>query len=81
MPAAMKSVQTEALHFSGDVGADESDPQHVGRARRAKRQTGDDDDPLTGVGKAVAEGNAAGTLDHVILIVRILGDDAMHAPD
>ena len=61
--------------------ADEGDAQHVGRARRAERHAGDDDDALAGLGEAVLEGEAAGALDHVVLVVRVLGDDAVHAPD
>ena len=60
--------------------ADIGDAQHVGRARRAERNAGDDDDALAGLGESFAERNAAGAFDHVVLIVRVFGDHAMHAP-
>src|SRR5262245_58866752 len=62
------------------LGADEGDAQHVGRARRAERNAGDDDDALARPGEAVAERQLAGAVDHVVLVVRVLGDDAVHAP-
>ena len=55
-------------------------PQHIGRARRAERHAGDRDDALAGLGEAFAEGDAAGAVDHVVLVAGVLGNDAMHAP-
>ena len=49
--------------------------------RRAERHAGDDDDALAGLGEAFAEREPAGAVDHVVEVVRVLGDDAMHAPD
>ena len=42
--------------------ADEGDAQHIGRARRSERHTGDDDDALPGLGEAFLEGDAAGAV-------------------
>ena len=64
---------------SSRVRAHESDPHHVGRARCSKRNAGDDDDALPGLGKPFLHNDAAGALDHVILVARVLGNDAMHA--
>ena len=64
-----------------DPATHERDAQHVGRAGRAERHAGDDDDALAGLGEAVRERDPAGALHHVVLVVRVLGDDAMHAPD
>jgi hypothetical protein len=50
-------------------------------ARRPQRHAGDDDHALAGLGKTVAEGEAAGALDHVILVAGVFGYDRMHAPD
>ena len=69
-------------HISASlVGADIGDAQHVGRAGRAERDAGDDDDALAGAGKAVAKGDPAGAVDHVVDVMGGLGNDAMHAPD
>src|SRR5205085_199022 len=56
------------------------DAQHVGGAGRAKRHAGDDDDALAGFGKAVAESNAAGAAHHVVQVLCVFGDHAVHAP-
>ena len=64
-------------NFPADIG----NPQHIGCARCAERHAGHDDHALTGFGEAFLEGDAAGAVDHVILVVRIFGDHAMHAPD
>ena len=61
--------------------ADKSDAHEVGRAGRAERHAGDDDDALAGFGETFLEGKPAGALHHVVLIVRILGDDGVDAPD
>src|SRR5260221_383463 len=42
------------------VGADECNAEHVGRARRAERDAGDDDDAAARLGEAILEGEAAG---------------------
>ena len=77
------SIDVRAVRSSiaGGVRADIGDAQHVGGARRAERHAGDDDDALAGLGETVLEGDAAGAVDHVVLVVRVFGDDAMHAPD
>src|SRR6202012_5278320 len=56
-------------------------PHHVGGAGRAERHAGDNDDALTGLGKTLLEGEAAGALHHVVLVVRVLGDHAVDAPN
>src|SRR6186713_3080671 len=60
--------------------ADKGDAEHVGRARRAERDAGDDDDAAAGLGEAVLEGEAAGALHHVRGVASVLGDDAVDAP-
>ena len=60
--------------------ADQGDPHHVGRARGAERHAGDHDDALAGRGEAVLDGDAAGAVDHVVLVMGILGEDAVDAP-
>jgi hypothetical protein len=60
---------------------DISDAHEVGRAGRAERQAGDDNNALPRRGKAFFERNAAGTLHHIVLVARILVDDAMDAPN
>src|SRR5205085_6582466 len=67
--------------FLRRVRPDERDPHHVGGARRAERHARHDDDALARLGEALAEREAAGALHHVVEIARILGDDAVHAPD
>src|SRR5437762_2886457 len=46
--------------FLARFRADERDPHHVGRAGRAERDAGDDDDALAGLGEAFAEREPAG---------------------
>src|SRR5581483_3485799 len=62
------------------VRADGSDAQHVRGARRAQRHAGHDDDALARARKAVAKGDTARAVHHVIKVVSVFGDDAMHAP-
>src|SRR5262245_1087353 len=57
------------------------DAQHIGRAGRSERNTGNDDHALPGFRETFLHRDVAGTLDHVVLVMRILGDDAMDAPD
>ena len=60
---------------------DEGDPEHVGGARRAERHAGGDDDPLVGLGEALAERHLAGMVDHVLERVRLGTGDAVKPPD
>src|SRR5581483_6842951 len=65
---------------AGLLAADIGDAQHVGGAGGAEGHAGHRDDALPGLGAALAEGDAAGMVDHVVDVARVLGDDAMHAP-
>ena len=81
---AIDDVAAQVAPLSSNVAglfADKGDAQHIGRAGRAERHAGDDDHPLAGLGEAFLEGDAAGAVHHVVEIVRVFGDDAMHAPD
>src|SRR4029079_327728 len=60
--------------------ADKGDAQHVGRARRAERDAGNDDDAAAGLGEAVLEGKPAGALHHVARVAGVLGDDGVDTP-
>ena len=60
-----------------DIG----DAHEIGGARGAERQARDHDDALAGLGEPLLQRDAAGALDHVVLIVRVFVDDAMDAPD
>src|SRR5579871_5550595 len=70
-----KRRRAEALRVL--VRADRRDAYHVGGAGNAERHAGDDDDALAGADKAVAEGDAAGAADHVVLVAGVLGDHAV----
>ena len=48
-------VGAYASHLRVAIGADGSDPQHVGSAGSAQRHAGNDDDALAGLGKAVSK--------------------------
>src|SRR3984893_9658589 len=63
------------------IGVEHGDPGHVGRARRAKRNAGNDNDAILRFGKAFASGQFAGALHHVVDVMRVLGDDSMDAPN
>jgi pimeloyl-ACP methyl ester carboxylesterase len=79
-----RTKKKEAASFGSRVafapGADESDPQHVGRARGSERHPGHDDDALAGFGKTFPERDATSALNHVVLVPRVLSHDAMNAP-
>ena len=66
--------------IAGGVGTDVGDAKHIGCARRAERNAGDDDDAAACLGEAVREGKPAGALHHVGGVFRVLGDDAVYAP-
>ena len=55
MAAGHNPEKNRELDIGVAVRADESDTDHVGRAGRAERNAGDDDDALSGFGKPVAE--------------------------
>ena len=74
------TARPEPLNRGVVVRPDIGDAHHIGRARCAKRHASNDDDALAGSGESVAEGDAAGAIHHVVLIVGVFGDDAMHAP-
>jgi hypothetical protein len=63
------------------IGVEHGDPDHVGRARRAKRNTRNDNDAVLRFCKAFASGQLAGALRHVVEVMRVLGDDRMNAPN
>ncbi len=71
----------DGIRFAAGAIADIGDAHEIRRAGRAERHTGDNDDALAGFGKTLLECDAAGALHHVVLIVRVLGDDAVDAPD
>jgi hypothetical protein len=62
-------------------GRHERDPQQIGRARRAQRNAGGDDDAFAGAGKTLVIGNARGAFDHVVEVVGVVGEHAVQAPD
>ncbi len=63
------------------VRTDIGDPEHVGGAGRAERQAGGDDQPVAGPAETFGADDAAGAVDHVVEIMRVIGDHAMQAPD
>src|SRR5581483_9612968 len=79
--AASYLLRGRSLLHPTRLAADERHPHHVGGAGRAERDAGDDDDTLAGLGKAFLEGKAAGAFHHVVLVMRVLSDDAVDAPD
>ena len=67
--------------FAGMLVGNISDAHEIGGARGAERQSGNHDDALAGLGEPLLQREAAGALDHVVLIARVFIDDAMDAPD
>ena len=65
----------------GPIIRDIGDAHEIGGARRAERQAGNDNDALAGLGEPLLKRDTAGAVDHIVLVARILVDDAMDAPD
>ena len=66
-----------ALAFGADIG----DAQHVRRAGGPQGNTCGDDDAFAGLCETFLESDATGAVDHVVEVSRVLGHDAMRAPD
>src|ERR1700728_1644591 len=82
-PTGSRSHEKQYLRgLFGDrrLSAHEGDAHHVGRAGRTERDAGDHDDALAGFGEAFLERDPAGAFDHVVLVARVLGYDAVDAP-
>ena len=59
---------------------DPGDPEHVGGAGGANRNTGGDDDPLTGFGNFFSMGDPHRLLHHIAKALDIAGVHAMDPP-
>src|SRR5580700_1246755 len=75
------AIPTIFLLVARRLRTDKRNAHKIGGARRAEWDAGDDDDALAGLGKTFLEGEAAGALDHVVLIVGVFVDHAVDAPD